>query len=180
MIRSVILLLIALAIALLALLNWGTLAAPSVVSLGVATVNAPLGIIMLGLTVLLAVFFVAYVLYLQSSVLMDTRRHNKEMQNQRELADKAEASRFTDLRNFLETHHQQDALEARTAREALIERIQRLESTIAARMEQSDAATAAYVGELEDRLERHAVVTPARPVPVAPPTVVDPATGTPR
>ena len=40
---------------------------------------------------------VAYVLSLQGSVLLETRRHTKELQAQRELADKAEASRFTEL-----------------------------------------------------------------------------------
>ena len=100
--RTIVLLLVVAAIAALAALNWYTLSAMTVVSFGVMTLEAPLGLIMLGLTALLAVFFLAYVLSLQGSVLMDTRRHTKEMQAQRELADKAEASRFTDLRAHLD------------------------------------------------------------------------------
>jgi len=103
--KTPILLLIVVAIGALAALNWATLSVPTVVSLGVATVQAPLGLIMLGLTVLLGAFFLAYVLTLQGSVLMETRRHAKEMAAQRELADRAEASRFTELRQFLETQH---------------------------------------------------------------------------
>ena len=95
-------------IALLAAFNWNTLAAPSVVSLGVTDVQAPLGVLMLALTCLLGVFFVAYVLWLQGSVLMEARRHAKEMQAQRDLADKAEASRFTELRTVLEDLHARD------------------------------------------------------------------------
>src|SRR5690606_26108085 len=105
--RTIILALIVLAIAALAALNWPALAAFSSVNLGVSTVQAPLGVIMLGLTVLLAIFFIVYVLSLQTSVLLETRRHNKELQAQRELADKAEASRFTELRAMLEAQHLQ-------------------------------------------------------------------------
>ena len=100
---------------------------------------------MLGLTVLLGVFFIAYVLSLQGSVLLDTRRHTKEMQAQRELADKAEASRFTELRAFLENQHQQ-------TQSQLMARLDALESHLAARAQESDNSTAAYVGQLEQQL----------------------------
>lgn len=143
--RSTILLLIALAVGGLAALNWETLAASSQVSVGLMTFDAPLGLLMLGLTTLLAVFFVAYVLSLQGSVLMEARRHTKEMQVQRELADKAEASRFTELRSYLEVQHVQ-------AQAALMARIDSLEASLAARAEQSDNSTAAYVGQLEHQL----------------------------
>ena len=109
-------------IALLAAFNWNALITPSDVSLGVTDVQAPLGILLLALTGLLAVFFVAYVLWMQGTVLLEARRHAKEMQAQRDLADKAEASRFTELRGVIETLHayehkelmdRLDALEAR-------------------------------------------------------------------
>ena len=147
--RTFILLLIVAAIAALAVLNWGELTTPSLISLGVVSLEAPLGLIMLGLTVLLGVFFIAYVLSLQGSVLLDTRRHTKEMTAQRELADKAEASRFTELRAFLETQHQQ-------VQGQLIERLDALEARLAARAQESDNSTAAYVGQLEQQLRiRH-------------------------
>jgi hypothetical protein len=143
--RSTLLLIIVLAIAALAALNWELLAASSMVSVGLMSFEAPLGLLMLGLTTLLGVFFVAYVLFLQGSVLMETRRHTKEMQAQRELADKAEASRFTELRSFLETQHVQ-------AQEALLARLDRLESHLTTRAEESDNTTAAYMGQLEQQL----------------------------
>ena len=143
--RTLFLLLIVAAIAALAVLNWGELTAPSLMSLGVVSIEAPLGLIMLGLTALLGVFFIAYVLSLQGSVLLDTRRHSKEMTAQRELADKAEASRFTELRAFLETQHQQ-------VQSQLIARLDTLEAHLAARAQESDNSTAAYVGQLEQQL----------------------------
>ena len=143
--RTLVLLLIVAATAALAVLNWTALSEPSPISLGVTTVDAPLGLIMLGLTVLLGVFFIAYVLSLQGSVLLDTPRHTKEMQAQRELPDKAEASRFTELRAFLENQHQQ-------TQSQLMARLDALESRLAARAQESDNSTAAYVGQLEQQL----------------------------
>ena len=143
--RSIVLLLTVLAIAALAALNWATLATPSMVSLGVVVFEAPLGLIMLALTTLLGVFFIAYVLALQGSVLMETRRHTKELQAQRELADKAEASRFTELRGVLEALHARD-------KEALMARLDVLEVHLVQRAQESDNSTAAYVGQLEQQL----------------------------
>ncbi|WP_348688323.1 LapA family protein [Acidovorax soli] len=143
--RSTILLFIVLAIAALATLNWGLLAASTQVSLGLMTFEAPLGLLMLGLTTLLGVFGVAYVLSLQGSVLMEARRHSKEMQAQRELADKAEASRFTELRSFLEAQHLKSHAD-------MLARLDGLESHLMARAEESDNTTAACVGQLEHQL----------------------------
>lgn len=143
--RSVVLVLTVLAIAALAALNWPALAAPSSVSLGFTIVEAPLGLVMLALTALLGIFFLAYVLSLQGSVLLETRRHTKELQAQRELADRAEASRFTELRAFLESQHQH-------AHTAVLARLDVLEAHLAARAQESDNTTAAYVGQLEHQL----------------------------
>jgi len=155
--RSAVLFLVVLAIAALAALNWTALSTPTTVSLGLTTFEAPLGLLMLGLTTLLAIFFVAYVLSLQGSVLLETRRHTKEMQVQRELADKAEASRFTELRHFLEIQQGQ-------THTAVLARLDTLEQRLATRVEESDNATAAYVGQLEHQLrtrdQARQVVTP--------------------
>ena len=135
-------------IALLAAFNWTTLAAPSTVSLGVTEVQAPLGVLMLALTGLLGIFFIAYVLWLQGSVLMEARRHAKEMQAQRDLADKAEASRFTELRTVLEDLHARD-------KETLLARLDVLEAHLVQRAQESDNSTAAYVGQLEQQVRQH-------------------------
>lgn len=143
--RSLLLTLTVVAIAALAVLNWNALAMSVPMSLGLATVDAPLGVVMLALTALLAAFALAYVLWLQGSVLMETRRHGKEMHVQRELADKAEASRFTEMKAFLQTQSQQ-------THAALMERIETLESRLLARANESDNSTAAYWGQLENQL----------------------------
>ena len=152
--RTILLLIIAVLIGGLAALNWEILAAPSEVNLGLTTIHAPLGILMLGLTVLLCVLFIAYVLSLQGSVMLEARRHNKEMTAQRELADKAEVSRFTELRVFLEAQQQQELAAQKESAAALSARLDQLEKALEARAEQSDNGIAAQIGELEDRLER--------------------------
>ena len=157
-IRTIIISLIVLATAALAALNWGALSAPSTINLGVTTMEAPLGLIMLGLTTALVAVFVAYVVYLHSSVMLEARRHNKEMSAQRELADKAEASRFTELRNYIDTQRQQAVAADTQAHAALLARLEQLEKTLAQRAEQTDNSLAAHVGELEDRLERKNLV----------------------
>ena len=157
-IRTIIISLIVLATAALAALNWGALSAPSTINFGVTTMEAPLGLIMLGLTTALVAVFVAYVVYLHSSVMLEARRHNKEMSAQRELADKAEASRFTELRNYLDTQRQQSTAADTQAHAALLARLEQLEKTLAQRAEQTDNSLAAHVGELEDRLERKNLV----------------------
>ena len=161
--RTGFLLVIVLLIAALAFLNWGTLSQPASMSVGFTQVTAPLGLVMLGLTVVLGVVCLAYVFYLQSSVMLETRRHNKEMQTQRDLADKAEASRFTELRNYLDAQEQ-----ARAARNAellsrLTTRIEQMEATFKSRVDQSDNSTAAHIGQLEDRIERRAAPADINP-----------------
>lgn len=152
--RSLVLVLVMLAIAALAVLNWRTLMLPTTVSLGLTTVQAPLGLIMLALTGVMALIFLAYVLTLHGSVLMETRRHAKEMAAQRELADKAEASRFTELRGFLDTQQS-----------VMLARMDTLEARLNARVQESDNVTAAYVGQLEDQLHRHGDAATARVEP---------------
>ena len=163
-IRTGVLLFVVLVIAALAALNWGTLATPTLMSLGFMQVTAPLGMIMLGLTVLLGILFVAYVVYLQGSVLLETRRHTREMQVQRDLADKAEASRFTELRNFLEAQENTHMSRNAERHAALIARVEQLENTLAA-----------HVGQLEDRLDRRAPVAVVPTAPVAPTVITPPA-----
>lgn len=152
--RTIILLLISIVIAALAVLNWNTLVTPTTVSLGVTEIQAPLGAIMLGLTILLCVFFLAYVLTLHGSVLMETRRHVKEMSSQRDLADKAELSRFTELRQFLETQQRQ-------SQDLFNARMDAMEARVTARTAEAENVTAAFMGQLEDQLRGRGVASPA-------------------
>jgi uncharacterized integral membrane protein len=141
--RTLLLLVVLGVIIVFAALNWAAFTATTTLSLGLTTIEAPLGLIMLGLLIFLTALFLIFVVYLQTSVLVEARRHARELQAHRGLADQAEASRFTELRNFLETELQR--IEQRDAAS---------HSAVLQRMEQSENTLAAYIGELEDRLER--------------------------
>ena len=99
--RTLILFLLLAVIALFTALNWSAFMAPTTLSLAFATVQAPLGLIMLGVTAILGTLFLLYLVYIQGTVILDARRAARDLHAQRELADQAEASRFTALQAFL-------------------------------------------------------------------------------
>jgi len=150
--RSLLLILILTLIGAFAALNWGAFLTNTTLSFGVATLQAPLGLMMLGLLIFVVAYFLVYVLYLQSTVLFDARRHAKELQTNRELADKAEASRFTELRGFLEAGLKQRSDQDTAAQQAVLTRLDALEKTLRTTVEQTGNSLSAYIGELEDRL----------------------------
>ncbi len=152
--RTLFLLLVLVAIGGFSVLNWNAFLTPTSLNLGVAEVQAPLGLIMLGALVMVAAVFMVYILYLQTTVLLDTRQHTKELQSNRKLADQAEASRFTELRGFLEAELKRQLAQDAESRAAVVARIDQLERDLRTVVEQSGNSLAASLGELEDRLDR--------------------------
>lgn len=151
---TVVLLAVLAFVVLFAAVNWSVIMAPTTVSLIVADVQAPLGLLLLGITVLMTALFLVFVVYLQTSVLLDARRHSKELQAQRELADKAEASRFTDLRAYLDTELRRIGDQVAESRTVINARLDQVERELRTAVDQSGNTLAAYIGELEDRLEK--------------------------
>ncbi len=163
--RTVFLLLILGTIAAFSALNWTTFTTPTALSLGLSEIQAPLGVIMLGVVAFLTAFFLVFVVYVQASALFDSRRHAQELQLNRELADKAEASRFTELRSFLEGELQKLGSRGTGSSPAadpaiVLARLDRLERDLLTALEHSENSVAAYVGELEDRLESKDALPP--------------------
>lgn len=154
--RTLLLVLVLALTALFAAVNWGAFTTPTTLSLVFATIEAPLGLIMLAVTAVIAVLFLVFIVYLQTSVLLEARRHAKELDAQRQLADQAEASRFTELRAFLQGELARISAEGDAGRGGVLARLDRGESELRAAIEQTGNTLAAYIGELEDRLERSA------------------------
>lgn len=152
--RTLFLLFVLVAVCVFAVLNWRAFTSPTTLSLGVAVIQAPLGLIMLGLLALVTAVFLVFVLYLQASVLLEARHHARELQDNRKLADQAEASRFTELRRFLELELKKLADMDTESATVVQERIERLDHDLRAAIEESGNTLAAYFGELEDRMER--------------------------
>ena len=152
--RTLFLILVLVAIGGFSALNWNAFLTPTSLNLGLAEVQAPLGLIMLGALVMVAGVFMVYILYLQTTVLLDTRQHTKELQSNRKLADQAEASRFTELRGFLEAELKRQLAQDAQSLTAVVARIDQLERDLRTAVEQSGNSLAASLGELEDRLDR--------------------------
>jgi energy-coupling factor transporter transmembrane protein EcfT len=140
-------------IVVFAAVNWGVIMAPTTVSMLVTDVQAPLGLILLSITLLITALFLIFVVYLQTGVLLDARRHSRELQAQRELADKAEASRFTDLRGYLDTELRKIGDQIAESRTVVTSRLDQVERELRTTVDQAGNTLAAYIGELEDRLE---------------------------
>ena len=150
--RTLVLLIVLAGISVFAAVNWTAFTTPTTLSLLVATVEAPLGLIMLGLTILLAALFFMSFMYMQTSMLLEARRHARELQAQRALADKAEASRFTELQAYLAAELLKQGESSAASHTDVLARLDRLEGALRAKVEQMGNALSAYIGELEDRM----------------------------
>ncbi|MDP2065034.1 MAG: hypothetical protein Q8K38_03605 [Burkholderiaceae bacterium] len=135
-------------------LNFDEFMRSTVLNFGVAEVRAPLGLVMLGaLITVLAVFMMA-LMYFQTAHLLELRKVTREVAEQRALADKAEASRFTELQQFLQTRLDQVEQVQRELAAAAQDHARQLEANLTRNIEQTSNGLAASVGELDDRLAR--------------------------
>lgn len=150
--RTILLVLAILLIAGFVALNVEEFTRISALSLGFTTVQVSLGLVMLLLLIVTLVIFLASTLYMQSKHVLEARTHTRELNAQRELADKAEASRFTELRAYLEEQTLAEQRRESALGTVLEDRFSQLQQALLARMEQTDNTLAAYMGELEDRL----------------------------
>lgn len=150
--RTILMILAILLVAGFVALNVDEFTRISVLSLGFTTIQLPLGLVMLALLVATLVIFLASALYTQSKYALEARTHTRELNTQRELADKAEASRFTELRAYLEEQALAEQRRESALGTVLADRFSQQQQVLLARMEQTDNTLAAYMGQLEDRL----------------------------
>ena len=136
------------------MLNVDEFTRTSVLSLGFTTLQLPLGLVMLLIVAAISLIFLVATLYMHSTQLMEIRKYARDLTAQRELADQAEGSRYTQLRGYLEsqaaliTHRDSDTLAAMYISMA------ETEKRLLDRMEQTDNTAAAYWGEHDDELMR--------------------------
>lgn len=151
--RFVLLVVAILLIAGFAALNWSEIIRPSPLLFGPVVMDAPLGAILLGLLALAVLVFALSAASMRTSTLLESRHHYKELEAQRALADKAEASRFTELRTHFDTHMQglreRDAIAASELERARLDN----QREIRTQLEQINRTVSARLNELEHRLE---------------------------
>jgi len=146
-------------------LNWSVITAPTTLSFGFWTAQAPLGLLLLGFTVLIAAMFLFLLVIQQATVLVETRRAAKELTAQRALADQAEASRFTALGERLDQELRRLEAQAATRQDTLVQRLDGLEQSLRTHVDQASNSLAAFIGELDDRVERIEAATGSAPPP---------------
>lgn len=79
----------------------------------------------------------------QGQILMETRRHQKALQEQRTLADQAEASRFTELKVSMVSEFEKLAIQ-----------LQQSQSAVSRELREQTNSLAAMLGEIDDRFKR--------------------------
>jgi uncharacterized integral membrane protein len=118
-------------LALFAAFNWSVLTASADVSIFGFRTQASPGLIILAFALTFAVLALAYVAAQRTVMLMELRRTSQQLEAQRDLAERAEASRLNDLRQELERE------------------FARLRTT----MEESTNSLAASIGEIDEKLD---------------------------
>jgi len=137
-------------LAIFTLANWSVLSAPATLSFIAFAVEGPLGVILLGAMLVLVALFVLYALTLKTAMLMESRRHNQELEAQRKLAETAEASRLSELRTQIEREFAQ----LRDAIGAVDGRLDGHEQAMKQSLNEAANGLAAVVAEMDDKIDR--------------------------
>lgn len=140
--------------AIFAAMNWPAFNASQPLWLGFATITAPLGVLLLSALLVVAVLLLVE----QSAALAESRRYARELDAQRKLAEKAEASRYSELRAQLTEELGRAEQRALDTRAALINRVDALERDLRAALDQTGSSVAAYIADHEERLTHRAGV----------------------
>ena len=126
----------------------------STLNLGFTNMQLPLGLVMAVLVIAVLLIFLVTTLYMHSTNLIESRKHAKQLNAQRELADKAEVSRFTELRRYMESQAALASNQGNDTVSAIDRRIMQTEKRLLQRLEQTDNTNAAYWGQHDDALMR--------------------------
>ncbi len=101
-IRTLTVIVVLVLLGLFAGLNWPAFTAPTTLNLLFAKVQAPLGLVMLGVILALTLLYVLFSLGVEASALIEVRRYARELYQVRKQLENEEESRFLQLKGFLE------------------------------------------------------------------------------
>jgi hypothetical protein len=136
-----------------AALNWTEFTRTTPLNFGLFATDAALGMVMLAaIGITLIVFLLSSALH-ESRMMFDSHRHAKALQAQRDLAEKAEASRFTDLRQQLDTHLRENRQREAIAQTEFEKSMVQSQRELRNQLEQMSRTLAGRLGELEGRIE---------------------------
>src|SRR5512141_1984099 len=122
--------------ALFAAMNWPAFNTAQPLWLGFTTITAPLGVLLLGALVVIALLLLVE----QSAALAESRRHAREIDAQRKLAEKAEGSRYAELRAYFAEEMGRAEQRALDTRAALMNRVDALDRDLRAALDQTGSS----------------------------------------
>jgi uncharacterized integral membrane protein len=102
-IRTLVIIIVLVLFASFIWVNWFEITKPTTLNVLFQQYQAPLGIALLAWTALLLVSFFIYVFYLKSNLFLRERKNSKALEEAQKLANNAELSRFSEIKNILET-----------------------------------------------------------------------------
>lgn len=152
--RSVFLLILFVLCSVFLIVNWEGVMAEVNVNLLWTEIQAPLGLILLlgpGLLILLCLI---YGFVQQAALSMDLRRVNKQLQQARDLAQKAELSRFTELKNELQKQIMELQNQSAARHSSLMAAVNGVQAAVDESAQETVNSLSASVGEVEDRLSQ--------------------------
>lgn len=123
-------------LALFTFANWGVLTTPTTLSFLAFDIEGPLGVIMLGVTLVLVGLLALYALSLRTTMLLESRRLNQALEAQRTLAESAESSRIEELRTLIDA------------------RMDEAEQSMKLAVHEATNSLAAQIGEMDDKIDR--------------------------
>lgn len=135
-----------------AALNWSEFVHPAQLSWGWGNGEAPLGLVLLAALALSWVGFLLGSAYLETSYQLAAHRNSKALEAQRVLADKAEASRFTELRSYLESRDALASARESAATAGLEHASKRHQQELLAAIDRLNAKLAVYTGGMAERV----------------------------
>ena len=144
-------------LAVFTIANWSLFTAPATLDFLVLSVQGPLGLVLLGVTLAFVALFAIYALSLRTTALVEQRRHMKALEAQRALAEKAEASRLAALADQLTDECARLRGLVEESRGQAFARADALEKSLVQSMNDTANALFANIGQIDDKLERLAL-----------------------
>ena len=138
-----------------AVANWSLLTASASLNFLLFNIQGPLGLILFLALVGFAVVFGVYALSLRTRALLDARRHLKDLDAQRQLAETAEASRLAALTEQVGREFASVRAEIAQTRAAADQRVEESEQRIIAHLDDVSNALFANIGQLDDKVSRN-------------------------
>jgi uncharacterized integral membrane protein len=138
-----------------AVANWTLLTASASLNFLLFSVEGPLGLILFAALLGFAAVFAVYAMSLRTRALLEARRHLKDLEVQRQLAESAEASRLAALTEKVGREFESVRVEIAQIRADAKQRADDSEQRIIRHLDDVSNALFANVGQLDEKLSRN-------------------------